>query len=297
MSDDADTFLPGRMVTKKFGVSNATLVKWANDGKVSCRRMPGGKRLYSKRDVWAQFGGSGEGEVEEAEEKRVGICYARVSSAHQKKDLERQVADLRAAYPSYEVLTDVGSGLNYKRKGFLALLGRVHEGSVDTVVVRHKDRLCRYGSELVEWVFKQAGAKLVVHGAGQADADERDERTELADDLLAVVNFFVARNNGRRSAEHRRERKRAREGAAEGEGSQGEDASGSEDEGGSGRGRKKAKSGGGGSAAASSQAGSSDQGGGRAAQAEAGVRPGQAPRCADDQVPAAAQPAAAGTSA
>ena len=280
MSDDADSFLPGRMVTKKFGVSNATLVKWANDGKVSCRRMPGGKRLYSKRDVWAQFGGgSAEAAVEEAEEKRGGLCYARVSSAHQKADLERQVADLRAVYPDYDVIQDVGSGLDYKRKGFLALLERVHEGTVDTVVVRHKDRLCRYGHELVEWVFKQAGARLVVHSAGQADADEPDERRELADDLLAVVTFFVARNNGRRSADHRRERKRARESAAGVEGAQGEDAGGSEGEGECKRGRQ----GGAASAAAS-------------ASSESG-RSGQAAGRAHDQVQPAAQPAAARSSA
>ena len=84
---------------------------------------------------------------QENQETKKGIIYARVSSSHQKAagDLQRQIDDLKAVYPEHEIISDVGSGLNFKRIGFKTLLERVHKGTVSEVVVRHKDRLCRYG--------------------------------------------------------------------------------------------------------------------------------------------------------
>jgi predicted site-specific integrase-resolvase len=148
-----------------------------------------------------------QGEAKQQQEK-TKIIYARVSSNHQKEDLQRQIHDLQAAYPDHELISDIGSGLNYHRKGFQRLLERVHEGAVDEVVVTHKDRLCRYGIELLEWLFTKTGTKLVVHCQ---DYQESDPSRELADDLLSVCNFFVARNNGRRASDNRKRRRRQQE--------------------------------------------------------------------------------------
>ena len=113
--------------------------------------------------------------------------------------MQRQIDDMQQAYPNHTVIADVGSGLNFQRKGLQTLLERVHKGVVDEVVVRHKDRLCRYGLELVEWIMEKAGTRLVVLCTPD---DEKDNSTrELADDLLAITTVFVARHNGRRSAE------------------------------------------------------------------------------------------------
>ena len=146
------------------------------------------------------------------QEKKARIIYARVSSSHQKKagDLQRQIDDLKQTYPGYEVISDVGSGLNYKRRGFKTILERVNKGLVEEVVVRHKDRLCRYGLELVEWILEKAGTRLVV--LSQSAEQTPDATRELADDLLAITTVFVARHNGQRSAENRRRRKRAQHG-------------------------------------------------------------------------------------
>jgi len=139
------------------------------------------------------------------------VRCARVSSEHQRPDLIRQIADLEASHPDHnETISDVCSGLNWKRRGFVALLDAVHAGSVEEVVVMHKDRLCRFGIEFVEWILSKAGCRLVVH----CDDDAKNDTTELADDLLAVVTVFVARHNGNRSAENRRRRKRAAAGEA-----------------------------------------------------------------------------------
>ena len=141
----------------------------------------------------------------------VTLCYARVSSQKQKKtgDLARQVEELRLAFPSTEKLyQDVGSGLNFRRKGFQALLERVHAGGVAQVAVLHRDRLCRFGLPLVEWILEKTGAKLVVFSQAEdlAHGQPVSEQRELADDLLAVVNVFVASANGQRSAANRKRR-------------------------------------------------------------------------------------------
>jgi putative resolvase len=219
-------------VKQTFEVSTSSLRRWAAQGKVKCKRMEGGKRLYLESDVAKLFHDEGAAAdnnaelllpIEQQPAARVNICYARVSSSHQQADLERQCTALQAAYPEYELIKDIGSGLNWKRAGFLSLLERVHACTVDEVVVAHKDRLCRFGFELVEWIIRKGGAKLVVHdaqhpssAASDAIAPHNGQHNELADDLLSIITVFVARNNGLRSAENRRQRKRKAAEAANG---------------------------------------------------------------------------------
>jgi putative resolvase len=192
----------GATIRKNYDVSSSTLRSWAEQGKVKVVRSQGGKgkRLYCLDDFKHQVG-----LFEEAQPRR-RICYARVSSAHQHADLERQCDDLRRAYPEHELLQDTGSGLNWKRPGLLALLDAVCGGTVAEIVVAHRDRLARIGVELLEWLFERYDTRLVVLD----NVDERQSETdELRDDLLAVVTFFVARNNGRRSAANRKRRRDA----------------------------------------------------------------------------------------
>lgn len=139
--------------------------------------------------------------------KRAKICYARVSSEHQQGDLERQIAHLQQCFPDHEIISDIGSGLNWKRRGFAALLERIHAEVVEEVVVTRKDRLCRFGSELVEWIFAKNETQLVVLGS-DVGADGGEAR-ELAEDLLSIVTVFVARHNGLRSAANRKRRREA----------------------------------------------------------------------------------------
>jgi predicted site-specific integrase-resolvase len=199
------------------GVCQATLVRWEKAGKIRTITSVGGQRYYSRGDVQAIIdAGRSTDTTSQAPttstERR--IIYARVSSSHQAADLERQVKDLQDAYPDHETIQDIGSGINFARKGFTALLAAVLRREVSQVVVAHRDRLCRFAIDLMERVFEAMGTKLVVHRAGEADREEgggdtgRDDSThELADDLLAIVNVFVAKNNGRRSAANRRARK------------------------------------------------------------------------------------------
>ena len=170
---------------------------------IRCLRAGGnGKRFYHAGDLRKHLGMP---TCDQASQQTEKIIYARVSSAHQKEDLQCQIQDLQTAFPDHAVVSDVGSGLNFKRKGLRSLLDKVLNGVVKEIVVMYKDRLCRYGSELLEFIFKKTGTEFVVYGQ---DEKHQSDTQELADDLLATTTVFVARNNGKRSAENRRRKKR-----------------------------------------------------------------------------------------
>lgn len=203
----SNQFISANKIQERFGISSSSLRRWDKEGKIQTIRTPGGFRLYGLHDINKLFNEKLLHE-EDIIVKKTKICYARVSSDHQRADLERQVQDLRDRCPRHEIIRDIGSGLNYHRRGFQTLLERVHSGNVSEVVVAHKDRLCRYGFELIEFIFKKTDTKLVVLGQR---IEEHDTGRELADDLLAICNYFVAKNNGIRSGENRKKRKQAQE--------------------------------------------------------------------------------------
>jgi predicted site-specific integrase-resolvase len=131
--------------------------------------------------------------------KRV-VLYARVSSrsaggaSHgQKPVLERQITRLANLYPGAEVVGEIGGGLDFKRPKFLALLERVRAGDVGTIVVAHRDRLCRFGFEFVAWYCRQYGCEILV-----LDDDHLSPQQELVEDILTILHCFSSRLYGLR---------------------------------------------------------------------------------------------------
>src|SRR5690606_21019018 len=110
------------------------------------------------------------------------FCYCRVSSHKQKDDLDRQKEFMRKQYPNHEIVFDIGSGINFKRKQFLWLLEQASIGNVKEVVVAHRDRLCRFGFELIEWFFTKHNVKLMV-----LDDSKSSPQQELVTDLLSII--------------------------------------------------------------------------------------------------------------
>ncbi len=137
--------------------------------------------------------------MDEPPTKRRRVCYCRVSRSHQREDLKRQVAYMQERFPDHEIITDIGSGINYKRPGLQALLGHAMCGALEEVVVAYRDRLARIAADLIQWVLESKGCRLVVlnSAVGTIEAD-------LADDLLAIVNVFCCRANGRRKYSKRK---------------------------------------------------------------------------------------------
>ena len=194
-----DKYITPSEIKKQFGVSTNSLRKWAIAGKIRFIRPNNTRRLYNSTDISKFFG------CPETINSKKTICYARVSSLHQKEDLERQVKLLQSEFPDSIIIKDIGSGLNWKRKGFTTLLESINNGDIERVVVTYKDRLCRFGNELVEWIFKKANVKLVVLSKCN---EEVDPTRELSEDLLAITNVFVARNNGLRSGRYKAQRRK-----------------------------------------------------------------------------------------
>lgn len=187
-------------IKKLFQISSSTLRNWANSGTLDCVKLTGGKRLYNKEQFKNLIGKPSTSDASD----KLKIIYARVSSQHQKGDLKRQIEDLKLHYPDHKVIKDIASGLNWKRQGLCSLLEQCYEGLVSEVVVAYKDRLCRFGLELLEWLFKKCSVRLVIHNQVEIPLTPT---TELAEDLLAVANYFVAKNNGQRASEKKLKRK------------------------------------------------------------------------------------------
>lgn len=164
------------------GLHPNTLRRYADQGTIESRRTPSGQRLFAI-DAWLGKGAAAS-----------VVCYARVSSQKQKDDLERQVAYLKSKHPEGELVTDIASGLNFKRKGLVSVLERVLRGDKLRLVVAHRDRLARFGFELIEFLVTRNGGEIVVlHKSAQASPAE-----ELTQDLLAVLGVFAARMHGLR---------------------------------------------------------------------------------------------------
>jgi predicted site-specific integrase-resolvase len=147
-----------------YEVSSKTLSRWCERGLIQFKETPGGQRRYGIGDF---------------KPKKQRICYCRVSSSKQHGDLERQKAQMRETYPDHDIIDDVGSGINFKRPGLLRILDAAAKGDVEEVVVAHRDRLARFGVELVEWILRTNDVKLVVL---QRDLDPPSPECELADD-------------------------------------------------------------------------------------------------------------------
>ena len=122
------------------------------------------------------------------------VCYARVSSKKQMDDLDRQKDFFRCNYPNHIVVSDVASGINWKRKGLLSLLESSMRGDISEVVVAHRDRLSRFAFELLEWIFRKNGVELVVLNRN----DNQSEEQELSDDVMSIIHVYSCRKNGKR---------------------------------------------------------------------------------------------------
>lgn len=127
------------------------------------------------------------------------LCYTRVSTRKQKDDLERQSQVLQnfcqANGMSYEVILDIGSGLNYKKAGLQQLTDAILSRKADCIVLTHRDRLLRFGYELIEYLCQKQGIQILC-----ISQDEKpDSSQELAEDVLAVLTVFSSRLYGKRS--------------------------------------------------------------------------------------------------
>lgn len=171
-------YLTPKEVQRRFGFHPKTLANWANAGKIQFTTSPGGHRRYSIESLE---------NLSTATEKEV-ICYVRVSTRSQKEDLKSQLNYVSSHYPQAECINDYGSGLNFKRKKFIHLMERVSRKEVSSIVVAHKDRLCRFGFDFVEWFCNLNGCELKV-----LNNTYKTPHQELMEDFMSIMHCFSSK--------------------------------------------------------------------------------------------------------
>ena len=181
------------------GVCVNTLRAWHRTNfLVPVYRTPGGHRRYAVSDIQAAMRGPS------SDDARRTVAYARVSTHDQKHDLETQVERLKSecanrGWPDTEVISDLGSGMNYKKKGLRKLMGMLYRREIGRLVIMRQDRLLRFGAEIVFEMCRLVGCEVII-----IDPVETDPKKTLAEDVLAILTVFGARCNGLRSHSNKR---------------------------------------------------------------------------------------------
>ncbi len=183
--------------SEALGVSITTLRRWEAEGKLIPERTAGRQRRYDLIKLKPEL-------FHAMPQDRKTIAYARVSSHDQKDDLERQRQGL-ALYCAkqgwtFEVIADLGSGMNYNKKGLKRLLDEIIEGRVGRLVIAHKDCLLRFGAELVFAICEAKNVEVVILNQGEDTTFEED----LAKDVLEIIAVFSARLYGSRSRKNQK---------------------------------------------------------------------------------------------
>ncbi len=186
-----NTYSP-REFGKLIGRTTNTLQKWDRQGTLKAHRSPTNRRYYT-HDQYLQYRGL------VAQEQGLTIVYARVSGVAQKPDLANQINALAVYCQQQSIkvdewLSDIGSGLNYKRKQFNRLMEMIELGQVRRLVIAHRDRLVRFGYDYFEAFCQRHHTEIVV-----INGENLSPEQELVRDLIAIVTVFSARLQGLRS--------------------------------------------------------------------------------------------------
>lgn len=191
-------FLGGKEASRILGVHQRTLYIWESKNKIETIRTPGGKRLYNvqkfinENQEYIKNNGINNN-VGNNDKKN--ICYIRVSSVNQSNDLERQRELMKRLYPNYEIIEDIGSGLNLNKRGIRRIIKMGIEGKINELIVAYKDRLTRFGYDLIENIIKEySGGRIIILNKLKVLKPEE----ELVNDVMALMNVYVAKMNGLR---------------------------------------------------------------------------------------------------
>jgi predicted site-specific integrase-resolvase len=179
--------------SKLTGISISTLRMWDKKGILKPEfKTPRGERRYSEAQLQQVL-------QKKSDAPRINVGYARVSSKKQEDDLKRQIELLELFLAkqgkSFKIISDIGSGVDYSKSGLKELLRLISSNQVDTIYVLYKDRLVRFGFELIEEFAKLHNTKIEVINQTEDKTDEE----ELVEDILNIIHVFSCRLNGKKS--------------------------------------------------------------------------------------------------
>ncbi len=176
---------------EKIGVTVHTLQRWDREGRLIAKRTHTNRRYYTDEDAHRVLG-------ESPQTSKTTVVYCRVSSAAQKPlaNQRRMLEQFCAArgIAVDEWVEEIGGGLNFKRKRFLAVVDRIVAGEIGILVIAHKDRLARFGFALIEHLCEQARCEIVV-----LNAESLSPEQEMVEDLMTIVRCFSSRLYGLRN--------------------------------------------------------------------------------------------------
>lgn len=180
---------------KIIGKTEQTLRNWDKTGVLKPDHVAeSGFRYYSNEQANHFFGLKNN----DKQLKKMVIGYCRVSSNKQKDDLERQIENVKAymiakGY-SFDIISDIGSGINYNKKGLNQLIDKVTSSEVEKIVILYKDRLLRFGYELIETICEKYGTTIEI-----IDNTEKTQEQELVEDMIQIITVFACRLQGKRA--------------------------------------------------------------------------------------------------
>lgn len=191
-------WLTPKEAAKIAGVNEDTIRRWDAESKITCVRTKGGHRRCDVDSLMKYLH-----KIDKVAPKKLTLIYTRVSTKTKLKDLKKQQERLElycaAKGWSYKVISDIGSGLNYKKKGLLELIQLIEAEHADRLVLTSKDRLLRFGSEIIFEICKCHGVEVAII----AEEDGEEYKEELADDALSTIKIFSSELYGSRSYKKR----------------------------------------------------------------------------------------------
>ena len=185
-------YYSAKEVTKILGVTAQTLRNWDKLDKLKpSYTKSNGYRYYLEESILSYT-------QERKTKKDINVIgYARVSSVKQEDDLNIQIDNLTKyisiKYTSFEIISDIGSGINYSKPGLLKLIDKINRKEVDLIIVLYKDRLLRFGFELIEYFASINNVKIEI-----LDKIDKEEQQELVEDLVQIITVYACKLQGRR---------------------------------------------------------------------------------------------------
>jgi predicted site-specific integrase-resolvase len=165
-----------------FNVSEKTLKRWTDTGKIKFINTKGGHRRYLIEDT--------------TNKTERNFIYARVSSRKQEGDLQRQINFVKNKVNKAEIVSDIGSGFNFNRPGFLRIIREVVKGGVNNVYVSYTDRFSRISFDFFKWLFKYFGTKLIA--ISKPKMSEESNKDEFTEDIIGIITHYSAKYYGKR---------------------------------------------------------------------------------------------------
>jgi len=194
---NSSDYISGKEATKILGVHRKTLHNWDRKKKIEVIRASNGKRLYNVKKFIndnTNYKNMYTENLNINNKKKYKICYCRVSSVGQKNDLVRQIDYMKSKFPNHLLITDIASGLNFKRIGLRTIINMAISGEIEEIVIAHKDRLARHGYDLIEYLVKKySNGKIIIINKKQLEPE-----AEIIEDMLQIMNVYIAKMNGMR---------------------------------------------------------------------------------------------------